>query len=99
MPKILSLTGELDFSCGMIDGELCDVGGGTYYFLKQNNISLHDIIVQQTYNGYYKDHKVENMESLMDEKFLHFRGGTLWDGKVDVYERKLKLLQNILSTL
>ena len=35
----------------------------------------------------------------MDEKFLHFRGGTLWDGKVDVYERKLKLLQNILSTL
>jgi len=97
MPKILSLTGELDFSCGMIDGELCDVGGGTYYFLKQNNISIDDITVQQTYNGYYKGYEVENMESLMDEKFLHFRGGTLWDGKVDVYERKLKHLNNILE--
>lgn len=97
MPKILSLTGELNFSCGMIDGELCDVGGGTYYFLKQNNISINDITVQQTYDGYYRGYEVENMESLMDEKFLHFRGGTLWDGKVDVYERKLKHLNNILE--
>ncbi len=97
MPKILSLTGKLDFSCGMIDGELCDVGGGTYYFLKQNNIPIDDITVQQTYNGYYKGYEVENMESLMDEKFLHFRGGTLWDGNVDVYDRKLKYLNNILE--
>jgi hypothetical protein len=97
MPKVLSLKGDLDFSCGIIDGELCDVGGGTYYFLKENNISIQDISVQQTFNGYYKTHKVENMESLMDERFLHFRGGTLWDGKKDVYERKLKMLNDILE--
>ena len=60
-------------------------------------LSIDDITVQQTYNGYYKGYEVENMESLMDEKFLHFRGGTLWDGKVDVYERKLKHLNNILE--
>lgn len=99
MPKVLSLRGNLNFSCGMIDGELCDVGGGTYYFLKENDINIQDISIQQTYNGFYKNHEVENMESLMDEKFLHFRGGTLWDKKKDVYERKLEILNNILKTM
>jgi hypothetical protein len=101
MPKILSLKENLNFSCGMIDGEFCDVGGGTYYFLKENNIRISDISLQYNYygNDYYRGCEVENMESFIDGKFLHFRGGTLWDGNADVYERKLKMLQNILSTL
>jgi len=99
MPKVLSLKGNLDFSAGIIDGEFCDVGGGTYYFLKENNISIADISIDQTYNGYYKTFEVENMEGLMEEKFLHFRGGALWDGKVDVYERKLQILNHILSKI
>ena len=37
------------------------------------------------------------METFMDGKFLHFRGGTIWDGKVDVFKEKIGILNNILA--
>lgn len=97
MKKILALTGDLNFNLGIIEGQSCDSGGNTYHFLKENNIEVKD--VQQIYNGFCRGYELENMETFIEGKFLHFRGGTLWDGKVDVYERKLRILQNILSTL
>jgi hypothetical protein len=97
MEKILKLKGDLDFNLGNIEGHACDSGGHTYYFIKENKIEVKD--VQQVYNGFCKGYELENMETFIEGKFLHFRGGTLWDGKVDVYERKLKILQNILSTI
>jgi hypothetical protein len=97
MPKIASLNGDLNFNCGFVEGELTDVGGHTYYFLKENELIIDDI--QPSYGGFYNDIELENMETFMGGKFLHFRGGTLWDGKVDVYERKLKYLNNILKTV
>lgn len=97
MPKVLSMKGDLNFSCGSVEGEFTDVGGHTHYFIKENNLTIDDI--QPTYGGFYNKVKLENMETFMDGTFFHFRGGTLWDKKEDVYERKLSILNSILETL
>jgi hypothetical protein len=97
MPKVRSLKGALDFSAGMVDGEFCDVGGSTYYFIQENELKIDDL--KPTFEGLYNGIQMENMETFMNETFLHFRGGTLWDQKVDVYQRKMIILDNILRTL
>lgn len=97
MQEILKMDGDLDFSCGTVEGEFCDVGGRTYYFIRDNNIQVDDL--RPKFEGEYNGIQLENMETFMDGKFFHFRGGALWDGKVDVFERKLKILQEILDTL
>jgi predicted glycosyltransferase involved in capsule biosynthesis len=97
MKEILKMGGDLDFSCGTIEGEFCDVGGATYYFIQNNDIEVDDL--RPKFEGEYNGIQLENMETFMDGKFFHFRGGALWDGKVDVFERKLKILQEILDTL
>ena len=55
--------------------------------------------VKPSWGGSYNGIELENMETFMDGKFFHFRGGTLWDGKTDVYERKLSILNTILETV
>lgn len=97
MPKVIQLKGELNFACGYVEGELTDVGGHTYYFLKENNLKIDNL--KSTYEGFYNGIELENMETFLDGSFFHFRGGTLWDRKVDVYERKLEILNNILETI
>lgn len=97
MPKVLNQKGKLDFGCGVVENEFCDVGGRTYFFLKENNIQVDHL--QPKFEGEYNGIQLENMETFMDGKFFHFRGGALWDGKVDVFERKIKILQEILETL
>ena len=37
------------------------------------------------------------METFMEGNFLHFRGGTLWDGKHDVFKQKIQILNDILQ--
>jgi hypothetical protein len=97
MPKIHQQNGKLDFGCGSVEGEFCDVGGRTYYFLKENDIQVDDL--RPKFEGQYNGIDLENMETFMDGKFFHFRGGALWDGKVDVFERKIKILQEVLKTI
>ena len=97
MPKVLNLKGNLDFGCGIVEGELTDVGGRTYHFIKENRSQID--FIAATYGGFYNGVELENMETFIDGKFFHFRGGTLWDQKVDVYERKLNILNDILEKL
>ena len=97
MPKVLNLKGHLDFGCGIVEGELTDVGGRTYHFIKENRSQID--FIAATYGGSYNGVELENMETFIDGKFFHFRGGTLWDQKVDVYERKINILNDILKKL
>lgn len=97
MPHILNMKGRLNFDCGTVENQFCDVGGFTYYFIKDNSIDVADL--RPKFEGEYNGIQLENMETFMDEKFFHFRGGALWDGKVDVFERKIQILQNVLNTL
>lgn len=97
MKQVLQMNGNLNFNLGNIEGQMCDSGGHTYYFLKENNVDVKEIA--PTFGGMYRGHELNNMEHFIDGKFLHFRGGSLWDGKLDLYNQKMKLLDSILRTL
>lgn len=94
MPKIRDLEPKIRFFPGSFGGELCDTGGESYNFLTANNIQPHP--VDCVFGGEYKGVELLNMETIMDGKFLHFRGGTIWDGKVNVFNEKIAILNQIL---
>lgn len=107
MPKMEDL--DIDFSDGVVNGELTDVGGNTYYYFKKNNFWMketdvqypthfHDIDLQKDAGGY-------NMELHLDGKFLHYRAATNWHtnwrgtddplvGKTEVFK---KIMESVLS--
>jgi len=97
MKQVLKMKGNLNFNLGNIEGEMCDSGGHTYHFLKENNVCVKEL--EPTFGGLYRGIELLNMEHFIDGKFLHFRGGSLWDGKVDLYNQKMKVLDTILKTL
>jgi hypothetical protein len=76
---------EIDFSNGVVEGHLTDVGGNTYLYFKKNGIKFkdtgveypthfNDLDLQKDANGY-------NMELHLNSKFLHYRAGTNWHTK------------------
>jgi hypothetical protein len=94
MPKIKDLEPRVRFFPGSYGGQSCDTGGESYNFLHANNIEPTP--VNCVFEGEYMGEQLLNMETFMDGKFLHFRGGTLWDGKVDVFNEKISILNRIL---
>lgn len=82
MPKIVEIDPDLNFSDGLVEGEMTDIGGHLYYYFKKNNISLKDTGVD--YPTHYNDLDLQkdasgfNMELHLDGKFLHYRAGTNW---------------------
>jgi hypothetical protein len=110
MPKIEDK--DIDFSDGMVDGEMTDVGGHTYWYFKNTGIEMkktneefptypthfNDIDLQKDSGGY-------NMELHLDDKFLHYRAATNWyanwKGSDDPLKKKTiifnTLIENILN--
>lgn len=43
MKKIFDIDPDLNFSDGIVDGELTDIGGHLYYYFKKNNINFKNI--------------------------------------------------------
>lgn len=78
---------DINWWCGNIEGANCDVGGMTYYWLKnnspkilhwtQNTISIDNSVLFQPPNYEYFGH---NSKSI-----LHLRGGNNWDRKSKQY--------------
>jgi len=95
MPKIKESKSKIGFFPGSFGGQLCDTGGQSYNFLQENNIKPNSI--NCLFEGEYKGQTLINMETFMDGIFLHFRGGTIWDGKVNVFNQKVEILNNILN--
>jgi hypothetical protein len=95
MPKLKEMSGRPRFFPGSFGGQLCDTGGESYNFLNENNITPESI--DCVFEGDYRGQTLINMETFMNGKFLHFRGGTLWDGKVNVFNQKVEILNNILN--
>jgi hypothetical protein len=95
MPKIRKFEPRICFdSCNAGAGAMTDFGGATHSFIHDNNITPHYLSCD--WGGEYRGHTLINMETFMGGKFLHLRGGSLWDGKADVFEKKLKILNNII---
>tara|TARA_B100000902_G_scaffold381746_1_gene418621 strand:+ start:868 stop:1587 length:720 start_codon:yes stop_codon:yes gene_type:complete len=95
MPLLKMYESEIKFFPGSFGGQMCDTGGQSHNFLMENNIKPYSVDCK--FEGEYKNENLVNMETFMHGKFLHFRGGTIWDGKVDVFRQKIEILNNILA--
>ena len=108
MPKIEDK--NIDFSDGMVDGEMTDVGGNMYWYFKNTGIEMkktneefptypthfNDIDLQKDSGGY-------NMELHLDDKFLHYRSGTNWHSNFksskDPLPQKTIIFQQIMEDI
>jgi hypothetical protein len=110
MPQILDL--DIDFSDGVVEGEMTDVGGHTYYYFKKNNIEMKktdeespiypthfneiDLQNEEVTRGY-------NFELHLDGKFLHYRAATNWHsnwrGSQDPLVLKTKVFNQIIESI
>jgi hypothetical protein len=107
MPMMEDL--NINFSDGVIEDELTDVGGHTYYYFKKNNIQMKETDVQ--YPTHYYDIELQNEEVTrgynfelhLDGKFLHYRAATNWHtnwrGSEDPLTYKTKIFNQIMKTV
>lgn len=109
MKKVLAIDPELNFSDGMVDGELTDIGGYFYYYFKRNNLSFKETDV--TYPTHFQDIEIQsdditqgfNFELHLNGKFLHYRAGTNWHtqsnwkGKDDPLKMKEEIFKRIVG--
>ncbi len=107
MPKIKDL--NINFSDGVVEGQMTDVGGHTYYYFKKNNIIMKETDVQ--YPTHYNDIELQNEEVTkgydfelhLDGKFLHYRAATNWHsnwrGSQDPLINKTKIFNQILENI
>lgn len=109
MPKIFSIDPDIDFSDGVVDGEMTDVGGHTYFYFKKNNIEMKNSDVQ--YPTHYNDIDLQNEEVTrgynfelhLDGKFLHYRAATNWHsnwrGSDDPLVKKTQVFNQIMEEI
>lgn len=107
MPMMKDL--DINFSDGIIEGEMTDVGGNTYHYFKKNNIQMKETDVQ--YPTHYYDIELQNEEVTrgynfelhLDGKFLHYRAATNWHtnwrGSQDPLTYKTKIFNQIMKTV
>ena len=109
MPKVKKIDLNIDFSDGVVAGELTDVGGNTYYYFNKNNIQFKETDVQ--YPTHFYDIELQNetvtkgynFELHLNGKFLHYRAATNWhsnwrDSK-DPLIKKTKIFNNIIQNI
>ena len=107
MLKITAIDPDLNFSDGLVEGEMTDIGGHLYYYFKKNNVSFKDTGVD--YPTHFNDLDLQkdtdgfNMELHLDGNFLHYRAGTnwhtqsSWKGNKDPLARKEEAFNMIIK--
>ena len=110
MPKITDL--DIDFSDGVVEGEMTDVGGHTYYYFKKNNIEMKKTDEEfPLYPTHFNNIELQNdevtkgynFELHLDGKFLHYRAATNWhsnwrDSK-DPLVKKTEIFNQIMKSI
>ena len=110
MPQIKDL--NIDFSDGVVEGEMTDVGGNTYYYFKKNNIEMKKTDEEcPVYPTHYNEIDLQNedvtrgynFELHLDCKFLHYRAATNWHsnwrGSEDPLALKTKVFNQIMESI
>lgn len=105
---------SINFNCGRVEGIGVDVGGYTYYYLKNHpDLRRKNIDCLYTHNIeelkhifftkeliWFIDQSPDNIEFLIHGTFLHYRGGTNWNGKSPEYhQQKTNILHNFITQL
>jgi hypothetical protein len=106
MPKITDL--NIDFSEGIVEGEMTDVGGYTYYYFKKNNIEMKKTDKEfPLYPTHFNDIEIQNdqvtcgynFELHLDGKFLHYRAATNWHSNWRDYNDPLVNKTNVFNQI
>ena len=105
MPKIEDK--NIDFSDGVVEGHMTDVGGMTYWYFLRTGIEMKESDVD--YPTHYNDIDLQkdaagyNMELHLDGKFLHYRAATNWyanwKGSDDPLTGKTKVFKQIMESI
>ena len=110
MPKIEDK--DIDFSDGMVDGEMTDVGGHTYWYFKNSGVAMKKTNEEfPTYPTHFNDMELQNeevtkgynIELHLDDKFLHYRAATNWfynwKGSEDPLTKKTQMFNKIIASV
>ena len=110
MPKIEDK--DIDFSDGMVDGEMTDVGGHTYWYFKNSGVVMKKTNEEfPTYPTHFNDLELQNeevtkgynIELHLDDKFLHYRAATNWfynwKGSEDPLTKKTQMFNKIIASV
>ena len=110
MPKISDL--DIDFSDGVVEGEMTDVGGHTYYYFKKNNIEMKKTDEElPLYPTHFGDIEIQNdeltkgynFELHLDGKFLHYRAATNWHSNwrdsIDPLVKKTEIFNSLMEDI
>jgi hypothetical protein len=100
---------DIDFSDGIVNGELTDVGGHTYYYFQKNKVSMKETDVSYPTHFYEIELQNEevtrgyNFELHLDGKFLHYRAATNWHsnwrGAFDPLQQKTQIFNQIIKKI
>ena len=98
---------NIDFSDGVVEGEMTDVGGSTYWYFLRTGVKMKESDVD--YPTHYNDIDLQkdaggyNMELHLDGKFLHYRAATNWHsnwkGSDDPLMGKTKVFKQIMESI
>lgn len=109
MPKIIEIDPYINFSDGVVEGHLTDVGGHTWYYFTKNNITMKSTDVD--YPTHFNDIELQNQEVTkgynfelhLEGKFLHYRAATNWHsnwkGSDDPLIKKTKIFNQIIKEI
>ncbi len=109
MKKIFEIDPDLDFSDGMVDDHLTDVGGNLHWYFKKNNVIMKETDAQ--YPTHFNDIELQNEEVTkgynfelhLDGKFLHYRAATNWHSNWksnnDPLTKKTKIFNQIIGEI
>lgn len=105
---------SINFNCGRVEGIGTDVGGYTFYYLqnhphlrRKNIDGLYTHDIKELKNVFFTqemiwliDQSPDNIEFFVHGTFLHYRGGTNWNGKSPEYhQQKTNILQNFIAQI
>lgn len=110
MPKIEDK--DIDFSDGIVEGEMTDVGGHTYWYFLRTCIEMKRTDEEcPVYPTHYNDIEIQNeevtrgynIELHLDCKFLHYRAATNWHsnwkGSQDPLSKKTEMFNKIIESV
>jgi len=110
MPKIEDK--DIDFSDGIVEGEMTDVGGHTYWYFLRTGIKMKKTDEEcPVYPTHYNDIELQNeevtrgynVELHLDCKFLHYRAATNWHsnwkGSQDPLSKKTEMFNKIIESV
>lgn len=97
---------NINFSDGIIEGQMTDVGGATYYYFLRTGIKIKESDIK--YPDHFKgidltEQEGYNIELHLKENFLHYRAATnwhsSWKSSDDPLKKKITIFEKLIEEI